>query len=149
MELKDVTQEFLAKASPGKGSIEYDKGFNPKYSQEEKLTAFWLLDTFGGKIILLNQKEGYKIKNPDYEWNEKLWELKLASTSNSLDLAVKKAIKQISRQPGGIIIEIKKYKNKKASIEGIIKNRIKYSSIKNYFVIIKSGNKLIKIYKLE
>ena len=39
IELKDVTKEFLAKTTPGKGSIEYEKGFNFKYGKEEKETA--------------------------------------------------------------------------------------------------------------
>ena len=90
IELIDVTKEFLDKASPGKGSIEYEEGFNFKYSYEEKMTAFWLLETFGGRIILLKQNSGYMIKNPDYKWNDRFWELKGIQTSTSLDTGIRK-----------------------------------------------------------
>lgn len=146
IELIDVTKEFLAKASPGKGSIEYEEGFNFKYSYEEKMTAFWLLETFGGHIILLKQNGGYMIKNPDYKWNDKFWELKGVSSKNSLDLAIKKALKQIAKKPGGIIVETKNLKCNAATIYGVLKKRIMYTSVRNYYVIVKKEKKLLNIY---
>ena len=147
IELKDVTKEFLEKAKPGKGEIKYEEGFNFKYSHEEKLTALWLLETFGGEIILLKQNGSYMIKNPDYKWNNKFWELKGIRSGTSLDAAIRKAIKQISLNPGGIIIDISKFKNKQSCINGIITKRMKLFGRTHGCIIIKSNNKLIKIYK--
>ena len=92
VELRDVTKEFLAKATPGIGNISYEEGFNYKYGKHEKLTALWLLETFGGEIILLKQNGGYMIKNPDYKWNGKLWELKGIHT-NFFRYSYQKSIK--------------------------------------------------------
>lgn len=41
---------------------------------------------------------------PDYIWNNKYWELKTTTTEKSANSAVRKAIKQISDNPGGIIL---------------------------------------------
>lgn len=147
IELKDVTKEFLEKAKPGKGEIKYEEGFNFKYSHEEKLTALWLLETFGGEIILLKQNGSYMIKNPDYKWNNKFWELKGIRSGTSLDAAIRKAIKQISLNPGGIIIDISKYKTNIKSLIGTIKNRAVFNTVKRYYIILKKKDKLIKVYK--
>lgn len=147
VELRDVTKEFLAKATPGIGNISYEEGFNYKYGKHEKLTALWLLETFGGEIILLKQNGGYMIKNPDYKWNGKLWELKGIHTNISLDTAIRKALKQISINAGGIIIDVSKYKRNISSIIGVLNKRIAFSIVKNYYIIIKKNNKLIKVYK--
>ena len=147
IELIDVTKEFLAKASPGKGSIEYEEGFNFKYSHEEKMTAFWLLETFGGKIILLKQNGNYMVKNPDYKWNDRFWELKGIQTSTSLDTGIRKSIKQISKKPGGVIIDLSNYKDKLSGIYGIIIKRMQLFGKSHGYIILKKKNKLLTIYK--
>ena len=147
VELQDVTKEFLAKATPGIGNISYEEGFNYKYGEHEKLTALWLLETFGGEIILLKQNGGYMIKNPDYKWNGKFWELKNVKTSLSLDHAIRNAFKQISTKSGGIIIDISNYKEKETNVYGIINKRIISYAKQNGFIIIKKKNKLIKVYQ--
>ena len=81
------------------------------------------------------------IKNPDYKWNNKFWELKGIRSGTSLDAAIRKAIKQISLNPGGIIIDISKFKNKQSCINGIITKRMKLFGRTHGCIIIKSNNK--------
>lgn len=147
IELQDVTKEFLAKATPGKGSIEYESGFNFKKHKEEKETAIWLLDTFGGKIIVLKEKYGYRIKNPDYKWNDRFWELKGISSKSSLENALRKAFVQISNSAGGIIIDISKYNENINRLHGTIVKRLKKIKHNQGYLIIKKNDKLQKIYK--
>ena len=147
IELKDVTKEFLAKATPGKGSIEYEPGFDFKKHKKEKETALWLLDTFGGKIIVLKENYKYQVKNPDYKWNDRFWELKGISSKASLENALRKAFKQIEYFPGGIIIDISNYKESANGLYGIIYRRLTVINHNRGFFIIKRKSKLICVYK--
>lgn len=142
--LIDVTEEFVKKSTPGKGSVSYEKGFDFKHRINEKETALWLLDTFGGEIIVLKEKMGYRVKNPDYKWNNKFWELKDVSSRSSLENGLRKAIKQINQNAGGIIIDISLYKGKQSEIYGVL--NAAQSLTKNYYLIIKNKKKLSKVY---
>lgn len=122
--LTDVTLEFLEKSTLGKGSITYEDGFDFKRHYQEKQTALWLLDTFGGEIIVLKEKMGYRLKNPDYKWNGKFWELKGVSSNASLENALRKAFKQIKSISGGIIIDISKYSGNLNNLLGIIEKKV-------------------------
>lgn len=146
-ELIDVTKEFLCKATPGKGSVEYEEGFDFRKHAEEKQTALWLLDTFGGRIIVLKENYGYKLKNPDYKWNSRFWELKGVSSRSSLENALKKAIKQIDKNTGGIIIETQKLHGKLDFVYGTIIKRLDSPKINDLYIIIKNRKMLVKVYR--
>ena len=101
----DVTTAYMKKAAPGTGAVTYDEGYKPGKHKEEIRIAEWLHRTFGGDIKLLNEANALGVKMPDFEWNGKLWELKTTSTLNATDNAVRKALKQIQVNPGGIILD--------------------------------------------
>ena len=145
-ELIDVTNEFLKKAKPGIGTIRYEKGFNFKNHKQGKVTALWLLDTFGGDIVVLKENHRYRLKNPDYKWNEKFWELKGVPSKTSLDNLVIKSIEQIFEKPGGIIINLlKDYKNM-SEIKSILSERLYTKRIHEIFIVVKKGKHLVKVY---
>lgn len=146
IELIDITETFINNSTPGKGYITYEKGFDFKKHKKEKETAIWLLDTFGGEIVVLKENYGYKLKNPDYKWNSKFWELKNVSSSISLENSLRKAIKQIIEKPGGIIIDISKYKDKTSTLYGVLCLGIASSNFKNILIILKNNSKLEKVY---
>lgn len=145
----DVTDEFIRNSKPGIGSITYEEGFDFKHRKHEKETALWLLDNFGGEIIVLKEKMLYKVKNPDYKWNGKFWELKDISTRRSLENGIRKAILQIKTKPGGIIIDLTSYKNKFDSIYGTIKILSSFVHFSNCYIILKKGNILLNIYLIK
>lgn len=147
-ELINVTEYFLSQSTPGKGSISYEEGYNYKQHQEEKQTAIWLLDTFGGEIVLLKEKNCYRMKNPDYKWNSKFWELKHLKTKQALDDGIRKSCIQIRENPGGIIIDIYGFKYKNAIFETVY-NRLKRTSMLGIFIIVKNRNKLLYIYEYK
>lgn len=100
----DVLGEYLRTATPGRGSITYDEGYNRTRHAAEIKTAQWLHDTLGGDIVLLQETGGLFEKTPDFLWRNKGWELKSTTTEKSADSALRSALKQIQDNPGGVIL---------------------------------------------
>ena len=111
----DVTKEYMSLATPGRGTIDFDKGLNKKKAFEEKDFANLIHSMFGGDIHILNFKN-YNGNSPDYVWNNELWDLKSPESINGIDGLVRKGLKQIEGNPGGIIINVK---DTNASVQGI------------------------------
>lgn len=103
---EDVTENYLSAAIPGSGSVAYEEGYRVKDHQHEMDMAQWLHCTFGGDITLLKESEEKNHKTADFLWNQKLWELKNASSVNGADKLMQHAIKQIQANPGGIVLNI-------------------------------------------
>ena len=101
----DVLDEYIKNATPGVGSITFEEGYKKGDHANEIKTAQWLHDTFGGDIVLLNESTVESVKRPDYEWRGKLWELKNTSTAKAADSATRKALEQIAKNPGGVILD--------------------------------------------
>lgn len=104
--VEDVMQDYQHSATPGQGKVEFADGYKVGGHQSEIATANWLRDTFGGDIRLLKEAEAESVSTPDYIWRGKNWELKGASSINTADKQLQKAIKQISARPGGVILDI-------------------------------------------
>lgn len=123
----DVTREYLKSATPGQGTVTYDEGYKAGKHRSEIKISEWIYNTFGGDIHILDDR-GYADVSPDYQWNGKLWELKEPSTKTSTDNAVKKALKQIYKNPGGLILD---YGDHEISVEilEVIRRRIERSGI--------------------
>lgn len=143
----DVTAEYAQNATPGQGSVTYDEGYKRGKHKNEIATAEWLHRTFGGDIHVFDERE-FSTVSPDYQWNGKLWELKNTSTATATDNAVKKALKQIQDNPGGIILD---YGENKISdmILGIIKRRIERSRLDTVDVIFFQNGDLVKILRYK
>lgn len=101
---KEVTKEYYNNRFPGQGELIYGKGYNISGHKEEIEIAKWINKNLGGNIELLAESDVDGVKMPDYIWNNKYWELKTTTTEKSANSAVRKAIKQISDNPGGIIL---------------------------------------------
>lgn len=101
---KDVTTEYVRNKYPKQGSIVYDEGYEKDKHIEEINIAQWLHRNLGGDIKLLNESSVDGIKMPDYIWRGKYWELKTTSTEKAANSAIRKGIKQIEENPGGIIL---------------------------------------------
>lgn len=148
MTVKDITNEYLNAATPGKGKITRDDNYNESKHQNEIKTAEWLLNTFGGNIKLLNEANSFEVKTPDYLWNGSLWELKGVRSINGADKALQQAIKQIHDNPGGTIIEL--LNENELSIPDLDKQllgRFLRSKINDLDVMILHNKSLLKIIK--
>lgn len=105
---KDVTQKYLEGARPRMGKVRYENGYRTKNHKAEIEAANQLRLLFGGKIVLLKEKNTQGAKTPDYLWRGKMWELKTISTAKAADMAIRSAVKQIAAIPGGIVVKCSK-----------------------------------------
>lgn len=139
----NVIDEYLKKANPGKGKIEYDDNYSVKRHKQEIRFAQWIFDNYGGDIRLLQESQEDGVKTADYLWNEKLWELKTRSNEKGADSAVREARKQIIENPGGLFIN---YGDNDISLEKVnesIKNRVKrYKTFVMDIFVINKGKVL-------
>ncbi len=105
MKTRDITEEYNQNSRPGIGTITKQAGFIDKDHIDEIETAKWILNTFGGDITLL--KEDNINLTADYEWNGRLWDLKVPTKANknTFEKRIKHGLEQISANPGGIIVD--------------------------------------------
>ena len=103
---KDVTKKYIDSAKPRMGKVRYERGYRIKGHKAEIEVANQLRDQFGGKIVLLKESQTPGIKMPDMLWKGKHWEIKSISTEKAADSALRKAIKQIHGNQGGVIFDV-------------------------------------------
>ena len=103
---KDVTKKYIDSAKPRMGKVRYENGYHIKGHKTEIEVANQLRDQFGGKFVLLKESQTPGIKTPDMLWKGKQWEIKSISTEKAADSALRKAIKQIHGNQGGVIFDI-------------------------------------------
>jgi hypothetical protein len=127
----DVTKEYIRKASPKQGKLDYETGYNEKIHGDEIGIAEWLHNEFGGDIMLLNEKEEKNVKTPDLLWNGRNWEIKSISSQSfgTVDKRIRRGCKQIAGNTGGLILDFSKnpemLEDVIKMVEKSAKNRIK------------------------
>lgn len=146
-EAENATEEYIRRATPGVGEITYDDGYKPGKHEDEIRVAEWLRDTFGGDIHCYNER-GFDSASPDYLWNGKSWELKNPSTATSTDNAIRKALKQIQGNPGGIILDYREHEITE-EIMSVISQRIERGNLAAIDVIYLRGDNLVKILRYK
>ena len=127
IDVTDVRSEYVKTASPKIGEVVYDTNYDMAAHREEVQIANVIHDTFGGDIKLLNEVNGGGKRMPDYLWNGKMWELKTLSTEKAVDSALRKGLKQIIENPGGIILNYVGDSLSKSLLEQYIITRMKRS----------------------
>ncbi len=132
---------FFKETNYKHGNVTYDPDCKIAKMKHERKCAEWLTNIFGGEIKILKAVNKNKIKTPDYLWEGKLWDLKSASSLNSIDKQLQSGIHQIRRNPGGVILELQPgIKLSEEKIRQQIKNRLARSSKgMNISVIVKEG----------
>lgn len=103
---KDVTKKYIDSAKPRMGKVRYENGYRSKNHKEEINVANQIRELFGGKIVLLKESQTPGMKMPDMLWKGKQWEIKSISTEKAADSALRKAIKQIHGNQGGVIFDV-------------------------------------------
>lgn len=141
----DVTKQYIANASPGKGNIDIEQGYLKDERLDEIGMANWIHKTLGGDIVL--KAELFGQKNPDYEWNGLLWDLKTTSTEKAANSALKSGMKQIKENPGGIILN---YGDKQIDIDELMKvidRRMEWYPEESADIIIISHGRIKKVLR--
>ncbi len=149
----DVKAEYERKATPGEGKITFDKRFDDekyvKDHQNEIDFAKWLHGYYGGDIHLLGEAESDGQKMPDYLWNSKMWELKNPTTEKSANGLIKKGLKQITDNPGGIVLDYGDNEFVITELQNRINERMKWYESQNVDIMIVSKKEVIKILRYK
>lgn len=147
---QDVTEEYLKRATPGVGSITFEPGYDMgRDHAQERAAAQWLLDTFGGDIVLQAEHKQAGVKCADYSWNGKQWDLKTTTTAKAADSALRKGLKQIRSNPGGIVLD---YGYNRISAEELLKiavDRMKFSGTDQVDVMVLMENALQFVWRFK
>lgn len=133
----DVTEEYKKNAKPGIGKFIKDDGFIDVNGEEN--VAKWLYDTFGGDLRLLAANNPKGEKNPDYLWNNRLWDLKTISTEKAANSATRSGLKQIRINPGGIILTLNNEMLMNDDLYKVIDERMKWNKLKQVDIIVKNN----------
>ena len=114
---KDVTKKYIDSAKPRMGKVRYENGYRSKTHKEEINVANQIRELFGGKIVLLKESQTPGMQMPGMLWKGKQWEIKSISTEKAADSALRKAIKQIHGNQGGVIFDVADGIDKKKLID--------------------------------
>ena len=138
--VSDVTDEYLRKASDNPGTVRPGEGFSSTKHANEIDMAQSVSAKFGGDITTLAERNPAGEYNPDYLWRGKYWELKTPEGFEGIDGLVRKGLKQIEKNPGGIIVDAR---NVQATHEQI------YYSVFNRFVRSARGSADMILYDAD
>lgn len=145
---EDVLPEYFRRVKGDKKVIIED-GIDSEIYKREVDVANTIANIFGGEITVKKDVNKDKIKTPDYLWNGKYWDLKSLTSEKAADSAIRKGLKQIAENPGGIIID---YENRKFSLERaveVIEKRMLRSNNKEVDIMLISNSKVIKIMRFK
>lgn len=146
---QNVMPEYLRSATPGVGEIALDEGYNQQQHAAEINMAQWLHQTFGGDIRLLSESSVAGEKRADYLWNGRLWDLKTTSTAKSADSAIRKGLKQIIDNPGGIVLDYGENNIVLGEVIEVIDGRMKRGVYESVDIIIVSKGRVVRIIRYK
>lgn len=138
----EVMQEYQENSTPGEGNITFDVGYRADLHKNEIEFANWLHSYYGGEIHMVNESKTDGVKTADYIWNGKLWDLKTVNTEKSANTAIKRGIKQIESNPGGIMLN---YGSNNVSIKEVVNTvnkRMRWYKDKHLDVMIICNNEV-------
>ena len=102
--ITDVSKEYAAVKPAKAESVVIPSDYDTNLHAVETEEANWLSKRLGTEIELLAESAVPGKKTADYLIDGTFWELKSISTGKAADSALRKALKQISEKPGGIIL---------------------------------------------
>ena len=165
---KDATQEWLENATPNSHKV-LDRNFYISengtrynvdnknvvldYTKEEKNTAIWLENKFGGEIYMnprINNPEG--IESADYFYRNNNWDRKALERASSKTRAIDNAIKNHKEQAKRFVLDITNCKLTNEEIIEQAKNVFTPNKFNRNWVeciIIKRNDEIIKIFEKE
>lgn len=145
---KDVTKKYIDSAKPRMGKVRYENGYRSKKHKEEINVANQIRELFGGKIVLLKESQTPGMKMPDMLWKGKQWEIKSISTEKAADSALRKAIKQIHGNQGGVIFDVADGIDKQKLIDVLDARATRSKSFNADIIVLHNGSVLfVRRYK--
>jgi len=80
----------------------------------------------GWKKQFMESEKAPAVKTADYLWRGKLWDLKTVTTEKAANFAVRKGMKQIRENPGGIILDYRGASIDLDVLAEVIKKRLQW-----------------------
>ena len=145
----DVLREYVELATPNKGRIIKDNNLNEKSHTDEISFANWLHNVFGGDIRIIQELNQQKVETPDYLWNGKLWDLKTVTTEKAANHAVRKGLSQISKNPGGVMLNYKEADVSKEKLIEVIDKRMQWYKDIAVDIMVVKGDKPFMILRYK
>lgn len=140
----------MKKEAHVKGMLAFEQGYSQQKHVEELRFANWVHSSFGGNITLLNEIDKQGQKQADYLWNNKLWELKSISSEKAVDSQIRKALKQIEKNPGGIMIMLREDVRDLELLEDYISNRMRRSChFETVDIVLEKNGKVLKVLRYK
>lgn len=140
---EDVKQEYFRSASSSEGKVIIEEGVDRIAEKDAIDNAETISKFFGNDIEVLAEINEPNVKTADYIWKNKLWEQKTVSSANAVDSAVRKALKQIEANPGGIVLDVSNNKDSLNDIYKVLASRIHRRQFDEPIDIILIENKKI------
>jgi hypothetical protein len=104
-----------------------------------------LASNFGGEIVVLDEiNKVYGKKNPDFEWNDKLWEVKKPKQLKRFGRNMNDGVKQIEQRPGGIVMDMSDLKIDDGQIRQFVTSIIRNTIEIPIIVKLKNGHIIFK-----
>ena len=142
--VEDITERFIAEGSPGKGNVIIPQGYKTGKHADEIAAANVLVRDVGGDIELIDENNKNHESSADYMWREKLWELKSPQSLNGLDKLVHKGMRQIAKNPGGLVIQLPENASLDEA-EGIVKHRVERSKAYRLVTVTLRSGTVMKV----
>lgn len=141
---QNVMPEYLRTATPGKGAIVYDDGYDRERHAAEIKIAQWLHDNLGGDIVLLDESHERWKATADYLWRGRLWDLKTLSSEKAANSAIRHGLKQIQENPGGIVLNLNPKEFSLSALQEVIDKRMQWNHIHDSVdILILANGKMI------
>ena len=164
----DVRNQYEEKAHPGFGSVKCQSGVKFKsddYSRDEVKEAHWLVDTFGGNVLILRENKDSKYYKyptgstmPDLMWGsdgKKYWDVKYPKSYPGTGNLYRHGLKQISvdygpakNSPGGLIVRITDPAVDIETVHQKLADVFRNSRLETVDLIIKKNDTDYKIFRL-
>ena len=147
--LEDITKQY-SQAPAQAGQIIKPEGYSESKHKEEIKVAGWLKEKVGGEIELLEESTERGVKTSDYKIDGRYWELKTVSSEKAADSAIRKGLKQIEENPGGIILQLRGENTFDVKhLAGNVSDRLRRSSSFDVTVLVVKDGEIVKAIKCE
>lgn len=146
---ENVSARYFGTAAPGKGIITLEPGISKKTHADEINMANFLHALFGGNITILKEANLQGVKTADFLWNDKLWDLKSVTSEKAADSAIRKGLKQIKDNPGGIILDYRKQNVSLDKILPVVDGRMKRGIERDTDIMIVLNEKRVVVMRYK
>ncbi|MBR4236432.1 MAG: hypothetical protein IKR85_10305 [Clostridia bacterium] len=139
-----LVEDYEFKKTPGRGTYTIQQNVPRDGSHDDEIRmAEFLHRTYGGDMTVREESKVRNVKNPDYEWRGKLWDLKTPKSNKKVNERVHSGLKQIAENPGGVIVDISKLTLTEAEAWAQVEDRMQSSNKATVDIMLyKNGNVL-------